>query len=84
MYQKGALDADAIGHFPHQHRVADARTVPAEGDALEYLDTLFTALDDFHVDAQGISAAKIRDALFFCAISMSRMTLTFTAILSYS
>src|SRR6187200_27566 len=61
--REGALDADAEGDLADGERAADPRTVDADHDALEDLDTRAAALDDLHVDLDGVTGAEGRDVV---------------------
>ena len=70
MKRKDTLNTNTIGHFPDGECGVHARTVPANDDSLELLNTLFVALDNTNVNIECITRGKFRDIAFhLCCIN---------------
>src|SRR5690349_6166504 len=61
--REGALDADAEGDLADGERLAHTATVATDDDTLEDLDAGAGALDDLHVDVDGVTGAEGGDVL---------------------
>jgi len=59
-----AFDANPVGGDPANSEVLiDPASTPPNDDALEYLDSLTRAFNNFGVNANGIARSKLRDFL---------------------
>src|SRR4030095_10884366 len=63
VYREGALDADAVGRLAHRERLAGAGPAAPEDGSLEDLDAFLVALDDAHVNLDGVARPEGRDVL---------------------
>src|SRR5581483_11636224 len=54
------LDADPRRDLPHRERLADARALTLDDDAVEHLDAAARALDHLEVDADGVPGLELR------------------------
>src|SRR3954454_3425727 len=61
VHREGALHADGEADLADGEGLADARALAADDDALELLHTGAVALDDAHVDVDGVTRAEGRD-----------------------
>jgi hypothetical protein len=59
-----ALDADSVRDFSHGKRGAVAAARHADDNTLEYLRSLFFALDDLDMNAHGFAGPNGRHLLF--------------------
>ena len=62
--QKRALDAEPAADLADEKGGAGAALLAREHGALEYLDALLAALDDFDMDAHGVPRPELRHGLF--------------------
>ena len=63
MNREGTLNADTEGDLTDGESLADARTLAADANALEELNTLGVALDNLYVYVEGIAWAESRDVV---------------------
>ena len=68
-----ALHADSEADLADGERLAVARAVAADDDALEDLDALAAALDDLVADLDGITDAEVRQIVAELLASMARI-----------
>ncbi|EGJ74459.1 putative signal peptidase I [Streptomyces sp. Tu6071] len=61
VHGEGALHADGEGDLADREGLADARALAADDNALELLHTRAVALDDAHVDVDGVAGAERRE-----------------------
>src|ERR1700675_1174831 len=63
MHRKDSLDADSVRHFPDRKGGAIGAPIDLDHDALEGLDALLLAFDDFDVNANPIADTEFGQVL---------------------
>ena len=59
--RESALDADAVGSAANGERFADRAVAAGNNHAFERLQTLASAFDNLHFDANGIADVQTRE-----------------------
>ncbi len=63
MYWEGTFYTDTVGKLADGEGLADARTLTADNDSLEELNTALVALNNANVDLDLISWAEVNNIL---------------------
>ncbi|VXB15296.1 hypothetical protein ARTHRO9V_120049 [Arthrobacter sp. 9V] len=63
VYREGTLYADTEGNLAHGEGFANAVTLAAQDEALEYLDTGVLAFDDVDVNLEGVARTELRNII---------------------